>query len=1393
MEVNKNKTLKPNPRLTSNCLSAMVFWWVIPFMGVGAKKDLEVNDLYDVMPEDNSEELGRKLQREWDNQIAKCKRDANKKKKTKPSLTKALVRTFGPKFLLVGFLAFLEECILKIGQPLCLGQLVHYFGSENTTISTTQAYLYATGVVLASALCTMTQHTYFFSCQHTGMQIRVAACSLVYKKCLLLSQKALGQTTVGQMVNLMSNDVSRYDFSVLFLHYLWIGPIQIIISMVILLHVIGPSCLVGLAVLILFVPLQSWMGKVFSKLRLETAKRTDERIRTMNEIISAMRVIKMYTWEKPFANFIAHCRRKEINVIKRTNHFHALNMSLFYTSSKLIIFLTFLVFIFTGNHLTAEKVFVTVSLFNNIRIIMTLYFPSAITAAAEARVSTKRIENFLLLDEVEKNAEAKVRPAISDCLVDLNQLTAKWPAAGEKEHNTLTNISFTIRPGQVFAIVGPVGSGKSSLLNVFLGELPPSTGTCRIAGKVAYASQESWIFSGTVRQNILCGLKYDLKRYEKVIKACALDKDFNHFPNGDQTAVGERGVSLSGGQKARVNLARSLYVDADIYLMDDPLSAVDTHVGRHLFDKAVNGYLRDKIRVLVTHQLQYLKDVDQILILKAGHVEAMGSYKEISNSGLDIAKTIGNEEPELEEDNMTQSFSEREIDSSISRCGSISNSIRQRVGSVASRSSVKEKKEEKPTFAEETRSSGSVSAKVYWEYLRSGGNCLSLLTISIICVFTQVLFSGSDYWLSLWTNAEEHRAANRNVSENSTYIPVIENDFFNVSSATEETAIFSGEWWKDPDTYTGIYVFTILIICLFVFSLTRIILYFTMCMMSSTKLHNHMFQSVIRTPLLFFDQNPVGRVLNRFTKDIGCVDEILPSAFYDVIAISLTAVGIVFLVSLVNPWLLLPILFLSIVFVNFRQFYLKTARDVKRLEATTRSPVFTHLSSSLVGLTTLRAHQCEGIFQKIFDECQDVHSSAWYMFLSTSRWFGIWLDWMCVIYIGCVTYACLGLRDSITGSEAGLAISSAMALTGMFQWGVKQSAEVENQMTSVERIIDYSRLPSEAPLDSAPGKKPPDTWPLSGAIQFVGMSLRYIEANQPVLKNITCLIRANEKIGIVGRTGAGKSSLIAALFRLAEPDGRIIIDGIDSKSIGLHDLRSKIAIIPQDPVLFSGSLRKNLDPFGLYSDDALWNALEGAKLKETVKDLSSGLEANMTEGGANFSVGQRQLICLARAILRQNRILVLDEATANVDQKTDSLIQLTIRKRFRDCTVLTIAHRLNTIMDSDRIMLLDAGYLKEFDEPAVLLENPTSMFYSLVEQTGPIVATQLTELAKQAAEQRRSEGRNKTDLTMETNGNTIRHQLCPKASQEQGLDESDFETEKLKIENCDVHLLSESS
>merc|ERR1712071_24632 len=602
------------------------------------------------------------------------------------------------------------------------------------------------------------------------------------------------------------------------------------------------------------------------------------------------------------------------------------------------------------------------------------------------------------------------------------------------------------------------------------------------------------------------------------------------------------------------------------------------------------------------------------------------------------------------------------------------------------------------------------------------------------------LYIGSDYWLTLWTNAEESRYLRSigSAKMNLTNFNTTQSRSIDTNSTYEATTRL--DWIQNIDTATGVYVYSILIGSFFIFTMIRTVHFFLICMSSSIKLHNNMFESIIRAKLVFFDQNPVGRILNRFSKDIGSMDEILPSTFFDMFSIGLENIGFIFLVGWVNLWLLLPLFFLAIIFLKLRNFYLKSARDVKRIESTTRSPVFTHLSSTLNGLTTLRAHQSQVIFQQTFDDLQDIHTSAWYMVLSMTRWFGLWLDWICIAYTASVTYTCVALRDSISGSQAGLAISSTIMLTGAFQWGVRQSAEVENQMTSVERVIEYSQLKPEAELESPPEKKPPSSWPSNGKILFDAMSLRYREIDQPVLKNINCSIEAKEKIGIVGRTGAGKSSLIAALFRLTEPEGHIVIDGIDSKSIGLHDLRSRISIIPQDPVLFSGTMRKNLDPFNEYTEETLWAVLEAVKLKDSVSELTGGLDSVMTEGGSNLSVGQRQLVCLARAILKKNRILVLDEATANVDQKTDSLIRLTIREKFKDCTVLTIAHRLNTIMNSDRIMVLDAGYLKEFDEPAVLLENPKSLFYGLVEQTGVIGAAMLTEMAKQAFAGRRPNG-----------------------------------------------------
>lgn len=394
-----------------------------------------------------------------------------------------------------------------------------------------------------------------------------------------------------------------------------------------------------------------------------------------------------------------------------------------------------------------------------------------------------------------------------------------------------------------------------------------------------------------------------------------------------------------------------------------------------------------------------------------------------------------------------------------------------------------------------------------------------------------------------------------------------------------------------------------------------------------------------------------------------------------------------------------------------------------------RSPVFSHLNASLQGLTTIRAFQAQDILTSEFDGHQDAHSSTWYMFLAMSRAFGFWLDLVCLAYIAMVVLSFLFLDLHVFGGNVGLSITQAIGLTGMLQFGMKQSAELENIMTCVERVLEYSRLESEPPLESPPGKSPPAPWPKDGKVEFCNVSLSYAPHMPRVLKNVSFKVQPREKVGIVGRTGSGKTSLIMALFRLHEFEGDILIDDIALRNVGLHQFRSKISIIPQEPVLFSGTIRKNLDPFDEFTDDVLWNALEEVEMKDVVKDLTGGLSWKLAEGGSNFSVGQRQLICLARAIIRNNRILVLDEATANVDPQTDALIQTTIRSKFADCTVLTIAHRLHTVMDSDKLLVMDAGVLVEFDHPHVLLGNKHGFFYRMVKESGRITADSLHRIA----------------------------------------------------------------
>ncbi|KAM4711152.1 ATP-binding cassette sub-family C member 4-like isoform 2-T2 [Anableps anableps] len=1209
---------KKNPAATANILSKIFFWWLNPLFRIGYKRRLEEEDMYEVLQEDRSEVLGQELQRYWDQEVQK----AAKEMRT-PGLTKVIIQCYWKSYGVLGIFTLVEEAI-RVIQPVFLGEVIQYFENYNPDDrkALNKALGYAAGLSACTIGLAVIHHLYFYYVQRAGMKIRVAMCHMIYKKALCLSSSAMGKTTTGQIVNILSNDVNKFDEVTIFLHFLWVGPLQAAAVVGLLWDEIGPSCLAGMVVLLFLMPTQTMFGRLFSKFRSKTAALTDSRIRTMNEVVSGMRIIKMYAWEKPFAALVSEFRRKEISKIMKSSYLRGLNMASFFCASKIIVFVTFTIYVLLGNPISASRVFVTVSLYTAVRLTVTLFFPSAIEKLFESRVSIRRIQEFMLLDEITKTSTALSKEERKDVGVELNDLTCYWDK--NLDAPTLQGISLSLDSNQLLAVIGPVGAGKSSLLSSILGELPSEKGVLRVKGQLTYAAQQPWVFPGTIRSNILFGKDLEPQKYERVIKACALKRDMELLPDRDQTLIGDRGATLSGGQKARVNLARAVYQDADIYLLDDPLSAVDAEVGRHLFEQCICGLLKNKPRILVTHQLQYLKAADQILVLKEGHMVAKGTYTELQRSGVDFTSLLKKEEEE-EQPLPPQDAAPR------SRTLSEMSALSQNSSVLSVKDGDHLQAEPVQMVPEESRAQGTIGLKMYVKYLRAGANIVILLFAVLVNLLAQVSYVMHDWWLAYWAGEQDKLTSSTNGSI--------------VANGTNVTKLDLGFYLG---VYGGLTATTIL------FGFMRNMILFTVLVKSAQTLHNSMFNAILRAPVRFFDINPIGRVLNRFSKDIGQVDSMLPWTFTDFIQVFLQILGVIAVAASVIPWILIPVVPLLGLFLFLRRYFLQTSRDVKRLESTTRSPVFSHLSSSLQGLWTIRAFGAEERFQKAFDAHQNLHSEAFFLFLTTSRWFAVRLDGMCSIFVTITTFGCLLLRDQLDAGSVGLALSYAVTLMGMFQWGVRQSAEVENMMTSVERVLEYTQLESEAPWETQ--KRPPSDWPSKGLVTFDRVSFSYSDDSPKVLRGLQAMFRPKEKVGIVGRTGAGKSSLVSALFRLAEPQGKIYIDGVVTSELGLHDLRQKMSIIPQDPVLFTGSMRKNLDPFNQHSDEDLWNALQEVQLKSVVEELPGKLETVLAESGSNFSVGQRQLVCLARAILRRNRILIIDEATANVDPRVTNFL-----------------------------------------------------------------------------------------------------------------------------------------
>ncbi|XP_046475187.1 multidrug resistance-associated protein 1 isoform X1 [Neodiprion pinetum] len=1400
---------RPCPETNSSFPSKILFTWFDPMAWKGFKKPLETDDLWAMNPEDTAAEIVPKFDKYWMETLRKTDKlfwtyfgaqgtkasfrkssgqvDFNSARRKKiASILPALCKAFGPTFLF-GSLLKLSQDILTFASPQILKFLIAFVETKDSSGNFGEplwkGYFYAVLLFLTATIQTLVLSQYFNRMFLVGLRIRTALIAAIYRKALRMSNAARKESTVGEIVNLMSVDAQRFMDLTAYINMIWSAPLQIVLALYFLWDTLGASVLAGLAVMIILIPVNALIANKVKTLQIRQMKCKDERVKLMNEVLNGIKVLKLYAWEPSFEQQILKIRNKEIQVLKEAAYLNAGTSFIWSCAPFLVSLVSFATFVLSNeeNVLDSTKAFVSLSLFNILRFPLSM-LPMMISNMVQTSVSVKRINKFMNSEELDPNNVQHDPSELHPLVIENGTFT--W-CVDESDKPTLRNINLHVQQGHLVAFVGSVGSGKSSLVSALLGEMDRLGGRVNTKGSIAYVSQQAWIQNATLQDNILFGKSLDKSLYNRVIEACALKPDLEMLPAGDKTEIGEKGINLSGGQKQRVSLARAVYSNADIYFMDDPLSAVDSHVGKHIFDNVIgpSGMLKKKTRVLVTHGITYLPEVDDIIVIKNGEVTERGTYKQllekkgafaeflvqhlqeveadaVSEADLDELKqqlesTIGTDDLQQKLSRARSRVSESHSDSgSVNEKRSLNGSLKRQYSidshnsvSLLHRNSVKEKDAlpvkvgEKLIEVEKTET-GSVKWKVYSHYLRSIGWFLTVSTIVMNAVF-QIFSIGSNAWLSKWS---DDNTTVSDTSKRDMYLGVYgglglgQASFVLLSQLTMAVGCIrsskllhvellfgvlrspvgffditpSGRiinrFGKDIDTVDNVLPPTIRGWLLCLTSLG--------CWLAARRMHLVMLRGVMRAPLTFFDTTPTGRIISRFAKDVDVLDTSLPQQISDSIYCLFEAVGTVVAICYSTPLFAVVILPIGVVYYFVQRFYVATSRQLKRLESVSRSPIYSHFGESVTGAPTIRAYGLQDRFIAESESRVDFNQVCYYPSVIANRWLAIRLEMVGNLIIFFAALFSVLPKEDLTAGGVGFSLSYALQITQTLNWLVRMTSDVETNIVAVERIKEYGETPQEAPWE-IPNCSPPADWPSEGRVEFRDYKVRYREGLDLVLKGLTFTVNGGEKVGIVGRTGAGKSSLTLSLFRIIEAaGGKIFIDGLDISQMGLHALRSRLTIIPQDPVLFSGTLRLNLDPFEQHTDDQVWKALEHAHLKEFVKGLPSGLLHEVTEGGDNLSVGQRQLICLARALLRKTRVLILDEATAAVDLETDDLIQRTIREEFKNCTVLTIAHRLNTILDSDRVIVLDKGYITEFDDPETLIQQKTSAFYSMAKDAG---------------------------------------------------------------------------
>lgn len=1305
-------------------LSMLTFQWMGPLMAAGYRRSLEENDIWTVNPDRAADPLTQTLKASFQRNIERG---------DKYPLFWAMHDTFKTEFW-IGGACSLYTSVIQVISPFTLRFLIQ-FASDAWVAHHTggPAPHIGRGIGLAFGV-TLMQITQSFGTNHfiyrgmtVGGQARGVLIGLIYEKSMVISGRAkaggLQPTTPpengageqkesdktkkskkgkpddandgsgwsnGRVVNLMSVDTYRIDQASALFHMTWTSPVLVLVTLALLLVNLTWSALCGFGLLVICMPMLTRAIRSLFHRRKDINKITDQRVSLTQEILQSVRFVKYFGWEKAFLGRLGEIRDKEIYAIQVLlairNALNAVSMSLPIFASML----SFIAYSLTHKGLPPSEIFSSLALFNGLRIPLNL-LPLVLGQVVDAWSSLKRIEQYLLEEEMTEEVTMKTegedavrfenaaftwertptategKRAKKDKKTPAPQVetTAEDTASTlveEREPFKLSDLNFSVKRNELVAVIGSVGSGKSSLLSALAGDMRKTEGEVTFGASRAFCPQYAWIQNTTLQKNITFGKEMKKSWYKEVVRSCALQADLDMLPHGDQTEIGERGITISGGQKQRLNIARAIYFDADIVLMDDPLSAVDAHVGRHIFDKAILGLLKDKCRILATHQLWVLNRVDRIIWMEGGKIQAIDTFDNLMREHRGFQA--------LMETTAVEKHQEKKPEDEAKPADE----------------QKKKKKKGAALMQQEERAQASVSWGVYGAYISASGSLINAPFVIFVLLLSQGANIMTSLWLSYWTS-----------------------DKYGFSTGVY-IAIYAGLGVAQA-------------VLMFLFSVTLSILGTN----SSKYMLHKAVTRVLRAPMSFFDTTPLGRITNRFSRDVDVMDNNLTDAIR-MFFLTLAMITSVFILIIAYfYYFAIALVPLYTLFVLAASYYRASAREVKRIESVLRSDVFAKFGEGLSGVASIRAYGLQERFVRELRQSIDEMNSAYYITFANQRWLSVRIDMIGTLLVFTVAILVVTSRFSINPSIGGLVLSYILSIVGMMQFSVRQLAEVENAMNAVERLYYYgTELDEEAPLHTVEVRK---EWPEKGEIVFDNVEMRYRDGLPLVLQGLTMHVKGGERIGIVGRTGAGKSSIMSTLFRLVEiSGGRITIDGVDISTMGLHDLRTRLAIIPQDPTLFRGTVRSNLDPFHEHTDLELWSALRQADLvpadaadsPETARRNDPSrihLDSVVEEDGLNFSLGQRQLMALARALVRGAQIIVCDEATSSVDMETDDKIQATIATGFRGKTLLCIAHRLRTIIGYDRICVMDAGRIAELDTPAELWKKG-GIFRGMCDRSG---------------------------------------------------------------------------